>query len=132
LFDLTTDDTAIDHPQRWDRAKSVPATLIQHAYQKTKSLSFVRTRSMDGTFKELGRFPAEAGCTLVVSIRFKPDDRTQTLSGLQIYDLCDSQGAVVEKKQLQVAFHLIHRTRFEKLAHATGFRVVRLYGDYER
>jgi hypothetical protein len=40
LFDLTTDDTAIYHPQRWDGAKSVPSTLIQHAYQKTKFLSF--------------------------------------------------------------------------------------------
>jgi len=40
LFDLTTDDTEIYHPQRWGEATSVLSTLIQHAYQKMKSLSF--------------------------------------------------------------------------------------------
>jgi len=40
LFDLTTDDAAIYYLQRWDGAKSVLSTLIQHAYQKTKFPSF--------------------------------------------------------------------------------------------
>ncbi len=92
----------------------------------------VRTRSMDGTVKELGRFPAEARRTLAVSTCFKYDDHSQTASGIQFYDVYDPRGVLVEKKQLHVSFHLFHRSQFEKLAHAAGFKVVQLYGDYER
>ena len=86
----------------------------------------MRTRSMDGTLKELGRFPAESGRTLAVSTSFRYDDRSQTVSGIQFYDVYDPQGTVIEKKQLPVSFYLFHRSQFEKLAHAAGFKVVRL------
>jgi len=92
----------------------------------------VRTRSMDGTVKELGRFPTEEGRTLVVSTSFKYDDHSQDVSGMQFYEVYDPQGELVEKTQLNVAFHLLHRRQFEKLARTAGFKVVRLYGDYER
>ncbi len=92
----------------------------------------VRTRSMDGTIKELGRFPAGAGRTLIVSTCFKYDEYSQTVNGIQFYDVYGAQDILVEKKQLPVSFHLFHRSQFEKLAHTAGFKVVQLYGDYER
>jgi SAM-dependent methyltransferase len=92
----------------------------------------VRTKSMDGTVKELGPFPTEEGRTLVVSTCFKYDDHSQNVSGLQFYDLYDPQGVLVEKTQLDVSFHLFQRSQFENLARTAGFRVVRLYGDYQR
>jgi len=92
----------------------------------------VRTRAMDGAVKELGRFPTGAGQTLVVSTCFKYDDHSQIAKGIQFYDVYDSQNTVVERKQLNVSFRLFHRSQFEKLAHTAGFKVVRLYGDYER
>jgi SAM-dependent methyltransferase len=92
----------------------------------------VRTQSMDGTVKELGRFPTEGRHTLIVSACFKFDDHSQIVHGTQFYEGCDSQGEVVEKRQLNVSFYLFHRSQFEKLARTAGFKVVQLYGDYER
>jgi SAM-dependent methyltransferase len=92
----------------------------------------VRTQSMDGKVKELGRFPIEEGHTLIVSTCFKFDDRSQIVRGSQFYDVCDSHGAVVEKRQLGVSFYLFHRSQFEKLALTAGFKVVELYGNYDR
>jgi SAM-dependent methyltransferase len=91
----------------------------------------VRTQSMDGKVKELGRFPTEGGHTLIVSTCFKFDDHSQIVRGSQFYDVCDSQGAVVEKRQLSVSFYLFHRSQFEKLVHTAGFNVVQLYGNYD-
>ena len=92
----------------------------------------VRTQSMDGTIEEIGRFPTEEGRTLVVSACLKYDDHSRTVSGIQFYDVNDPQGAVVEQKQIPVSFCLFHRSQFEESAHAAGFKLVRLYGDYER
>jgi SAM-dependent methyltransferase len=92
----------------------------------------VRTQSMDGTVKELGRFPTEGGHTLIVSTCFKFDDRSRVVRGSQFYDVCDSQGTVVGKQQLSVSFYLFHRNQFEKLVPTAGFKVVQLYGNYDR
>jgi SAM-dependent methyltransferase len=92
----------------------------------------VRTKSMDGTVKELGQFPTEEGRTLVVSTCFKYDECSQTASGHQFYEVYDPEGMLVEKQHLPVSFYLFHGSQFEKLAHAAGLRVVRLYGDYQR
>jgi SAM-dependent methyltransferase len=92
----------------------------------------VRTQSMDGTVRELGRFPAEGGHTLIVSACFKFDGHSQIVHGTQFYEVCDSQGGVVEKRQISVSFYLFRRNQFEKLARTTGFRVIQLCGDYER
>ena len=92
----------------------------------------VRTQSMDGTIREIGRFACEEGRTLVVSTCFQYDEHSQTVHGIQFYDVYEPQDVLVEKKQLPVSFHLFHRNQFEKLAQAAGFKVVRFYGDYER
>jgi SAM-dependent methyltransferase len=92
----------------------------------------VRTRTTDGSVKELGRFPAGSGRTLVVSTCFNYDNDSQTVHGIQFYEVSDAQGTVIEQKELPVSFYLFHRNQFEKLAQASGFKVVHLYGDYER
>jgi SAM-dependent methyltransferase len=92
----------------------------------------VRTRSMDGTVKELGRFPSGEDRTLVVSTRFEYDDRSHVVHGCQFYELQDSDGALMEKKELPVSFYLFQRSEFEGLAAAAGFRIVQLFGTYER
>jgi SAM-dependent methyltransferase len=92
----------------------------------------VRTQSMDGKVKELGRFPAGEGRTLVVSASFVYDAQSQNVRGIQFYETYGPQGMLVEKSQLDVSFHLFHKSQFEKLAHSAGFSVVGLYGDYQR
>jgi SAM-dependent methyltransferase len=92
----------------------------------------VRTRSMDGTVRPLGRFPATDGRTLLVSTCFKYDDRSQNVSGAQFYEVYDAHDVLVEKTQLDVSFHLFHKTQFEKLVLTAGFKVAQLYGDYQR
>jgi SAM-dependent methyltransferase len=92
----------------------------------------VRTQSMDGTVKELGCFPTDGGHTLVLSTCFKFDDQSQIVHGIQFYEVSDSRGVVGEKQQINVSFYLFHRSQFEILAHTAGFKVVQLYGNYDR
>ncbi len=91
----------------------------------------VRTKSMDGTLKKLGRFPTETGGALVVSSLLNYEVSSQTAHGIQLYELYDKQEALVEKKQLDVRFHLFTKDEFENLSLSTGFRVVELYGEYD-
>lgn len=92
----------------------------------------VRTQGMDGTIKELGRFPFETDRTLMVSTCFEYNEHSHMVHGIQFYHVVDSLGVVTEKKELPVSFYLFHRSQFEKLLHAAGFRIIHLYGDYER
>jgi SAM-dependent methyltransferase len=92
----------------------------------------VRTSSMDGKTRELGRFALGDGRTLTLSACFTYDDRSQVARGTQLYTVSDVEGKMIEEKELPVSFKLHFRSQFERMAMAAGFKIVHLFGSYER
>jgi SAM-dependent methyltransferase len=92
----------------------------------------VRTGSMDGNTRELGRFPLGEGRTLTLSACFTYDDHSQVAGGIQSYSVRDARGKMIENIELPVSFKLHHRVQFEEMALAAGFGIVSLFGTYER
>lgn len=89
----------------------------------------VRRRTVDGTLRLLGRFPAPQG-TLVVSGFEQGGD--PVVRRTQLFEMYGPDGILSWKRMLPMEFELIEKDRFEALATAAGFRVLDLYGDYRR
>ena len=93
----------------------------------------VRRKTVDGQLRVLGSTPLpEGGETLVLSSsqRFAPDPII--VHAAQFYEIYDDQGRLKEKRVLNVSYRLVERTEFRALAEAAGFRVIEVFGDYER
>ena len=54
------------------------------------------------------------------------------VSGKQFYALQDQSGHVREERVLSVQFHLIAQDQIEQLLADAGFKIVELWGDYDR
>ncbi len=91
----------------------------------------VRTKSMDGTLKLLGKFPTDSGGSLVVQSLLSYDASAQIVHGFQVYEIYNDQNALIDKRTLEMNFHLFAKTEFEDLIHSTGFQVEELYGGYD-
>lgn len=91
----------------------------------------VRSGTADGTLRLNGAFPTENG-TLVVSGFETCDELTGVVDRSQFYEFFDASGNLRAKRLLTMRFALIGEKRFRELAHAAGFEVAALYGDYDR
>jgi SAM-dependent methyltransferase len=89
----------------------------------------IRRRAVDGTLRVVGRFPAEGG-TLVVSGYETGGDPVVTR--LQFLELFGEDGRSRWRRLIEMRFTLIERDEFERAAVAAGFRVVELFGGYDR
>jgi len=89
----------------------------------------VRGAQVDGVLRLVGRFPAEDG-TLVVS-GVEQGGRLR-VSRLQLFECFGPDGLLRWKRALPMAFELVERSAFERMAEGAGFRVVELYGNYDR
>jgi SAM-dependent methyltransferase len=93
----------------------------------------VRLKDVNGQKKPLGRFPLPSeGETLVLWSKEKYDRETRIVSGRQYYEVFDSNDRQRDTSFLEIAFYAHDRASFESLAIDAGFRVVDLFGDYER
>lgn len=89
----------------------------------------VRRAQVDGGLRLVGRFPAPGG-TLVVA-GFEQGGQP-VVSRLQFFEFFEPGGRLAWKRLLEMEFAFVERDAFERMARAAGFRVVQLYGDYQR
>ena len=93
----------------------------------------VRLKSADGEKRRLGRFPLLQGDgTLVLWSREQYDRDSRMVRGRQFYEVYDSTDGLRDSSFLDIAFYAHDRGSFESLAGDAGFRVVDLYGNYDR
>jgi SAM-dependent methyltransferase len=93
----------------------------------------IRLRIMDGQINFRGNFaiPGNAG-TLVLSSAESYDAGTHLVKGAQFYELYNSDGIMQSKRFVGIQFFVHFRETFETLVHSQGYKVMALYGDYER
>jgi SAM-dependent methyltransferase len=93
----------------------------------------VRRRTIDGQLRLLGTVPLSrrTGTLLLWSVQ-QPDADDAIVRAGQIYEVYDEDGRMEEKRWLDVRFRLIEPSEFRSMAESAGFRVVALYGDYDR
>jgi hypothetical protein len=89
----------------------------------------VRRAQVDGVLRIAGQFPTEEG-TLVVS-GFETGGHP-VVSRLQFFELFGSDGRLLWKRLLRMEFAFVEKEAFERMAQEAGFRVVQLYGSYDR
>lgn len=80
----------------------------------------------------MGTFPLGDGRSMTLNAWMAHDDATGIVTGEQIYELRRGEGAPYERRILPVRFALMSRETFESDAHATGWNIERLFGDYRR
>jgi SAM-dependent methyltransferase len=89
----------------------------------------VRRAQVDGTLRVVGQFSTKGG-TLVVS-GFEQGGRP-VVSRLQFFEFFGPDGRLAWKQLLPMEFAFIERAAFERMAISIGFRIVQLYGNYDR
>jgi SAM-dependent methyltransferase len=89
----------------------------------------IRRKQVDGVLRLVGQFPTESG-TLVVS-GFEQGGNP-VVSRLQFFEFFDGDGHLREKRLLQMKFAFVEKHAFEQMAQDAGFRIVQLYGSYDR
>jgi hypothetical protein len=86
---------------------------------------------MDGTWREIGVFPAASGGSLRLSLCVAPPAGGGAARGQQQLELLDAAGARTAVIQLDLEFSLTSAGRMVELAAAAGFSCAGLLGDYE-
>ena len=89
----------------------------------------VRRTQVDGMLRVVGRFPTQDG-TLVVS-GFEQGGHP-VVTRLQFFEFFGNDGHLRSKQLLPMEFAIVEKVQFESMARDAGFRVLDLYGDYDR
>jgi SAM-dependent methyltransferase len=89
----------------------------------------VRRTHVDGVLHIVGRFPTRDG-TLVVS-GFEQGGHP-VVTRLQFFEFFGKDGQMRSKVLMPMQFELIEKDQFESMARDAGFRVLQLYGNYDR
>jgi SAM-dependent methyltransferase len=93
----------------------------------------IRLKIIDGQIHFRGNFaiPGNAG-TLVLSSVESYDASTHLVKGAQFYELYNPDGILQSKRLVGIQFFVHFRETFETLIRSQGYKVMALYGDYER
>lgn len=91
----------------------------------------MRLKPVDGRLRLLGKYPLQdrEGFFLLWLLE-NYDSKTQTASGLELFEEYDAKGVMRSKRLFETRFRLLEKQQFEDLAQSSGFRVESLYGDY--
>ena len=93
----------------------------------------VRLKTVDGEIHLRGKYALPEGQgTLFLSSYEKFDAATRLVAGAQFYELYDRDGILQSKRCVDLRFYLHSQETFQSLARTQGFRLLALYGDYER
>jgi SAM-dependent methyltransferase len=93
----------------------------------------VRLKTIDGQVHLRGKYALPSGQgTLFLSSWERHDASTHLVTGAQFYERYDRDGFMQSKRFVELRFYLHTRDTFEALVMAEGYRVLTLYGDYER
>lgn len=91
-----------------------------------------RIQLADDSLKLLGRYGMEDRKSLVVSYYNAYSQHDGNISGMQFYEIFDASGKLIEKRMLNICFSVVTQEEMLETAHATGFKVLAIYGDYEK
>jgi SAM-dependent methyltransferase len=92
----------------------------------------VRLRTIDGKERTLGRMARPAGPgEIAFRTRLRFDPASRTVTGIQIFDEYDGDGALQERRTMEMRFALPERREFEAMAKSAGFTILFLHGDYQ-
>jgi len=89
----------------------------------------VRRATVDGVLRTVGRFATIEGALVVSGVEEGGDP---VVKRLQFFELYGTDGALIWKRLLPMEFSLIEHESFESMASDVGFRIDRVYGDYQR
>jgi SAM-dependent methyltransferase len=89
----------------------------------------LRRTQVDGVLRIVGRYPTRDG-TLVVS-GFEQGG-CPVVTRLQFFEFFGHDGRLRLKQLLPMQFALIEKEHFESMARDAGFRILKLYGGYDR
>jgi SAM-dependent methyltransferase len=93
----------------------------------------VRLKDANGKKKLLGRFPPPPDNeTLVLWSEERYNRETRIVSGRQFYEVYGASGRLKNTWFMDISFYAHDRASFESMAIDAGFRLVDLFGDYER
>jgi SAM-dependent methyltransferase len=92
----------------------------------------VKLKTIDGQLRLWGKFALSdpPGTLLLWGMQQLGPDR-RIVEGLQMYEEYDGNGLLRSKRLMELRYCLHSRDEFAHLAGTMGFRVERLYGDYE-
>ena len=89
----------------------------------------VRRTQVDGVLRVVGRFPAPDGTLLVSGFE---QGGQPVVTRLQFFELYGNEGQLRTKQLLPMEFAFVERDDFESMARDAGFRILELYGNYDR
>lgn len=91
-----------------------------------------RLKLVDGQLHERGRFLLPDGRWLTLASIERYDPATRMIEGEQCYEISSKDTKAQESWKTHIRFCLHSKKGFEELAVQSGFRILRLYGDYQR
>ncbi len=91
-----------------------------------------RTRVVTGEKVLRGEFLLPNEQTLVLYSKEQINQGRSMIIGTQYYMINNKSGELLLERQIDIAFSLIEKDRFEYLAKRAGFTVHKLYGDYSQ
>lgn len=93
----------------------------------------VRLKQVNGQMYLRGRFPLpDNGGKLALYSAERYDPAAGLARGEQVYEISEPDGKLHEKFSVDLCFRIHEKDDFERLLQSAGFRIVALYGDYER
>jgi SAM-dependent methyltransferase len=89
-----------------------------------------RGGTVDGQWRELGRFRNKDRRTLVLHFRAQHSQRPDVVEGLQKIEVLDEGGGVIESRIIELEFSLVGADAIVRMGDAAGLRLEVLLGDY--
>lgn len=89
----------------------------------------VRIKSADGTLKTLGKYTKDDG-TFIVYYLNEYNSQEKLVSGFQLYEIYDNNNELKDIRKLEVNFRIIDKNKFEQMLKEVGFKIDKIYGDY--
>ncbi len=93
----------------------------------------LRAPAIDGILHLRGEFP-ENGSDRTIKLWTceKREEGSALVTALQVFEMFSSDGNREEERRFEVNYRLVEVDEFRQMAEAAGFRVIDLYGDYQR
>jgi SAM-dependent methyltransferase len=89
----------------------------------------VRRIQVDGVLRIVGRFPTSDGTLVVSGIE---QGGQPVVTRLQFFEFFGNDGKMLSKRLWPMEFALVEKDQFESMSRGAGFRVLQLYGNYDR
>lgn len=90
-----------------------------------------RLKSADGNMKYLGKFEISDNRTLIVTCCNTFNQSSSVIYGTQFYEIYDSRNIFISKRFLDISFSVISREEMIQMCTESGFKLKKLYGDYD-